>query len=376
MKKWMTVHVANDYSKCLTTKIEKTMAIGIDETGLDNAIIIAAGVILPKNHDIAELPVDSKTLSEEDISRLAKTIQQKAVYIDAVYVMPEDVDHFGIEKCKLRCWKSIAKKYRDRFVDHKIIVDGEQKIGGYKNNQKAIAQAENKIAEVSAASIIAKHIENTLMKEAEELYPNFSFGKHKGHLTEQHLNEIHAFGLTPYHRKTAVNKAKTKNIVYAANFSKEKLQEMVLRVLEVNKLNEKVLNAWQKDFFNEQYKQLFTGKLLPTEKAQFYIKKNHDNVMKMGKKHNIDGWKIEINVQEYIFSMNVAYSKEEMLEMYRHMTPVIKKFPTVVNEWDLQFLRDLYKTIRDEGIVSKKQMQYLDIYYKKIVDMEKKKRYA
>lgn len=55
---------------------------GIDEVGVSSIAgpIVAATVILPENHGIKELPIDSKRLTNEKIKELSKIIKEKAMY--------------------------------------------------------------------------------------------------------------------------------------------------------------------------------------------------------------------------------------------------------------------------------------------------------
>jgi ribonuclease HII len=55
---------------------------------------------------------------------------------------------------------------------------------------------------ISAASIVAKITRDRIMDKYEALFPSFSFSKHKGYPTAEHLEELKEFGPTEIHRKS------------------------------------------------------------------------------------------------------------------------------------------------------------------------------
>ena len=58
------------------------------------------------------------------------------------------------------------------------------------------------IAEISAASIIAKVYRDDLMMKQDVFYPNYGFGQHKGYGTQVHIENIRTHGSCLIHRKS------------------------------------------------------------------------------------------------------------------------------------------------------------------------------
>jgi ribonuclease HII len=58
------------------------------------------------------------------------------------------------------------------------------------------------VAEISAASILAKVARDEEMQTLDRLYPGYSFAVHKGYPTRQHLAALELLGITPQHRKS------------------------------------------------------------------------------------------------------------------------------------------------------------------------------
>ena len=66
----------------------------------------------------------------------------------------------------------------------------------------AIIQGDDKIAAISAASIIAKTTRDHWLEELDERYPEYGFAKHKGYGTKEHLEALAKYGPLPVHRKS------------------------------------------------------------------------------------------------------------------------------------------------------------------------------
>jgi ribonuclease HII len=67
---------------------------------------------------------------------------------------------------------------------------------------EAIVKGDDKVAEISAASIIAKTERDLKMIEIDKIYPRYQFKKHKGYPTKLHVEMIKSEGICEYHRKT------------------------------------------------------------------------------------------------------------------------------------------------------------------------------
>ena len=65
---------------------------------------------------------------------------------------------------------------------------------------ETIVQGDSKIAEISAASILAKVARDNEMTTLDALYPGYEFAKHKGYPTKLHLQRLQCLGVTEQHR--------------------------------------------------------------------------------------------------------------------------------------------------------------------------------
>jgi ribonuclease HII len=67
---------------------------------------------------------------------------------------------------------------------------------------EAIVKGDEKIQEISAASILAKVHRDRMCLEMHTQFPQYGFDAHKGYGTAQHLQALQTWGITPFHRKT------------------------------------------------------------------------------------------------------------------------------------------------------------------------------
>ena len=67
---------------------------------------------------------------------------------------------------------------------------------------ETIVKGDSKVAEISAASILAKVARDDEMNTLDALYPGYGFAKHKGYPTKFHLEKLPQLGVTEQHRKS------------------------------------------------------------------------------------------------------------------------------------------------------------------------------
>ena len=83
-----------------------------------------------------------------------------------------------------------------------VLIDGNKlpKIDNY--NLKNIVKGDQKIPEISAASIIAKVSRDRLVHKMSKKFKKYLWDKNSGYGTKYHICAIKKFGITKYHRKT------------------------------------------------------------------------------------------------------------------------------------------------------------------------------
>ena len=91
-----------------------------------------------------------------------------------------------------------------------VLIDGNKlpRIKNYKLN--SIVKGDQKIASISAASIIAKVTRDKMITILGKKFKNYHWDKNCGYGTKQHMKAIKILGITSHHRKnfSPINKIK------------------------------------------------------------------------------------------------------------------------------------------------------------------------
>lgn len=173
------------------------LIVGIDEAGRGPLAgpLSVAGVVFPLGYENPDI-YDSKALSEKKRDALYETIKEDALWFEIIEVSESDIDKYNILEADRRAMKEIALKAPAEIVlsdAMKMAID-KKVIDLIKGDQKSIS--------IAAASILAKVTRDRIMKEYDEIYPEYGFGKHKGYGTKQHMEAIEKYGITPIHRRS------------------------------------------------------------------------------------------------------------------------------------------------------------------------------
>ncbi|MBD3789700.1 MAG: ribonuclease HII [Campylobacterales bacterium] len=167
---------------------------GIDEAGRGPLAgsLVMAGVVLRQP---IEGLMDSKKLSEVKREALFDLILERSHY-HIVSFSSCQVDEWGISKCLQNGLQSI----QEALEGCEYLFDGNSPFG-VKNIQTMI-KADDKVPEVSAASILAKVTRDREMITLSKIYPHYGFEKHKGYGTKAHVEALMSYGRCPIHRQT------------------------------------------------------------------------------------------------------------------------------------------------------------------------------
>ncbi|TOQ36293.1 ribonuclease HII [Vibrio parahaemolyticus] len=173
---------------------------GVDEVGRGPLVgdVVTAAVILDPNNPIEGLN-DSKKLSEKKRLALLPEIKEKALAWAVGRCSPEEIDELNIlQATMVAMQRAIAGlKVQPDFV----LIDGNR-CPELPMDSQAVVKGDLRVAEISAASIIAKVVRDQEMEELDKQYPQFGFAKHKGYPTKAHFEAIEQHGVISEHRKS------------------------------------------------------------------------------------------------------------------------------------------------------------------------------
>ncbi|ASK87423.1 ribonuclease HII [Sphingorhabdus sp. SMR4y] len=175
------------------------MIAGVDEVGRGPLAgpLVAAAVILPENHAIAELD-DSKKLTAKKRARLERDIIQCARF-SVAQCSEAEIDEINILQATMLAMTR-AVEALDTVPDH-ILVDGNR-LPKWTYSAEAVIGGDALHPCISAASILAKEYRDRLMIAAAERYPQYGWERNKGYGTAEHLAALRQFGPTPLHRRS------------------------------------------------------------------------------------------------------------------------------------------------------------------------------
>ena len=179
--------------------MQKLLA-GVDEVGRGSLIgpVYAAAVILKRKIDRKKLK-DSKKLSKENREILEKYIKKNSIWAIGSASKIE-IEKYNILNASLIAMKRAIKKLKKK--PKLVLIDGN-KIPIIKNYKlKNIIKGDEKIPEISAASIIAKVSRDRLVVKMSKKFKNYLWDKNAGYGTKDHIQAIKKFGITKHHRKT------------------------------------------------------------------------------------------------------------------------------------------------------------------------------
>ncbi|CAM8365181.1 ribonuclease HII [Candidatus Methylopumilus planktonicus] len=181
--------------------MQVNLICGVDEAGRGPLAgpVYAAAVILGPDFDTEGLR-DSKKLSESKRYSLAVHIKKNALAWSVGICSASEIDEINIHQATLLAMKR-AIEGLNGYRSIKLMVDGLF-CPQVDFPCEAIVKGDDKVAEISAASIIAKTERDLKMIEIDKIYPGYQFKKHKGYPTKLHIEMIKSEGLCEYHRKS------------------------------------------------------------------------------------------------------------------------------------------------------------------------------
>lgn len=178
---------------------------GVDEAGrgpLAGPVVVAC-CMMPKDSMIEGIN-DSKKVSEKKREIIYEKIIEEAIAYGVGIIDQKEIDHINILNATkvgvTRALQDMAEK------PDLILIDALEKLDTLGVPYKSIIKGDEIAYSISAASIIAKVTRDRIMRQWDQIYPEYGFERHKGYGTAYHIQAIKEYGLCPIHRKSFTKK--------------------------------------------------------------------------------------------------------------------------------------------------------------------------
>ena len=176
------------------------LVAGVDEVGRGPLVgaVVTAAVILDPARPIIGLN-DSKKLSEKRRLALFDEIKEKALSWSLGRAEPHEIDELNIlHATMLAMQRAVAGLH---IAPEYVLIDGNR-CPALPVPSMAVVKGDSRVAEISAASILAKVTRDAEMAALDTVFPQYGFAQHKGYPTAFHLEKLALHGATEHHRQT------------------------------------------------------------------------------------------------------------------------------------------------------------------------------
>jgi ribonuclease HII len=189
---------------------------GIDEAGRGacaGPLVIAAVVLDPAT--IRRMPslADSKLLTPQAREQAYAEVLRWAADWHVVVIGADQIDATGLHVCNVAGMRRAYAGLRSK--PGYVLTDGFP-VRGLGAPALAVWKGDRVTASVAAASVLAKVSRDRMMRDLHERYPLYGFDRHKGYVTDDHVQALAEHGPSPVHRYSFVNVTRVAGLARAA----------------------------------------------------------------------------------------------------------------------------------------------------------------
>ncbi|CAH0534222.1 Ribonuclease HII [Vibrio stylophorae] len=179
---------------------QANLIAGVDEVGRGPLVgaVVTAAVILDPNKPIEGL-TDSKKLTDKKREALFVEIQEKALAYAIGRAEADEIDQINILQATMVAMQRAVAALP--VMPDFVLIDGNR-TPELPMPAQAVVKGDLRVAEISAASILAKVTRDREMQELDAEYPQYGFAKHKGYPTKAHFDALEAHGAIDQHRRS------------------------------------------------------------------------------------------------------------------------------------------------------------------------------
>lgn len=210
-KEEQRLDILKNYEQNLYKKGYKLIC-GIDEAGrgpLMGPVVVGAAIMKPDSK--IEWVNDSKKVSEKRREILYDKITQEAISWGVGIISEKEIDKVNILNATKEgltiALKEVITKLQENNENKKpdiVIVDALKNIDTLGIEYQSIIKGDATCYSISCASIIAKVTRDRIIRQWDEVYPQYGFARNKGYGTAEHIEALKKYGACPIHRKTFI----------------------------------------------------------------------------------------------------------------------------------------------------------------------------
>lgn len=180
---------------------------GIDEAGRGPlAGPVAVGAVIMKHDSMLEWVNDSKKVTERRREILYDKIIEDSIAWSVQLISEKEIDELNILEATKKGLNLAIKDIIEQIntKPNIIIVDALREIETLGIPYQSIIKGDANCYSISCASILAKVTRDRVMKQWDEIYPQYGFAQHKGYGTAKHIQAIKEHGPCKIHRKSFI----------------------------------------------------------------------------------------------------------------------------------------------------------------------------
>lgn len=173
---------------------------GVDEAGRGPLAgpVVAAAVVLRRRLYLPRLD-DSKRLAEGNREELEPLIREKALACSVAVVPVQRIDEINILRAS---WEAMREACAALTPSPEgLLVDGLP-VPALEFEHVSVVDGDALCPSIAAASVLAKVSRDRIMRELDEVYPQYGFCRNKGYCTPEHLRALRRWGPCPAHRRS------------------------------------------------------------------------------------------------------------------------------------------------------------------------------
>ena len=143
---------------------------------------------------------DSKKLTPQKRTELAREITDTAVSVGIGLCSPEEIDELNILWAAMEAMRR-AVQHLTLSPDY-LLIDGNRAFPDSPWPYETVIKGDARSFTIAAASIIAKTVRDDMMLCLHEEYPEYGWGSNMGYPTKKHYEALAQYGPTPLHRRS------------------------------------------------------------------------------------------------------------------------------------------------------------------------------